>query len=103
MLASLLDYLARAAGGLDRLARGLAEAMRMNGERLRDLALGEHLDRDFLAGRETLCLHRLERHGGTRLKARLEVKQVDRLRVRPERLERHRLLHVRTAQLAHPH
>src|SRR5204862_5310673 len=34
----------------------------------------------------------------------VEVAQVDRLRVRAaELLERHRLLHVRAAQLAHPH
>jgi len=39
----------------------------------------------------------------TGLKASLEVEQVDRLGVGPEGLERHRLLHVRTAQLAHPH
>ena len=40
---------------------------------------------------------------GALVEARLEVAQVDRLGVRPERLERHRLLHVRAAQLAHPH
>src|SRR6202021_2495120 len=33
----------------------------------------------------------------------LEILEVDRLGVRTERLERHRLLHVRAAQLAHPH
>ena len=50
-----------------------------------------------------LRLQRLERDLGAGLEARLEVEQVDRLRVRAERLERHRLLHVRAAQLAHPH
>src|SRR5205807_3440848 len=35
--------------------------------------------------------------------AGLEVGHVDRLGVGPERLKRHRLLHVRAAQLAHPH
>ena len=40
---------------------------------------------------------------GAGVEARLEVGEVDRLRVRPELLERHRLLHVRAAQLAHPH
>ena len=64
---------------------------------------GEHLDRDVLAGREALGLHRLERDGVAGLEPGLEVDQVDRLGVGPERLERHRLLHVRAAQLAHPH
>ena len=36
-------------------------------------------------------------------KRALEVRDVDRLGVRAERLERHRLLLVRPAQLAHPH
>src|SRR3712207_7720493 len=35
--------------------------------------------------------------------ARLQVVEVHGLRVRPERLERHRHLLVRAAQLAHPH
>ena len=52
---------------------------------------------------EALRVQRLERDRGARLEPRLEVEQVDRLRVRAERLERHRLLHVRAAQLAHPH
>ena len=38
-----------------------------------------------------------------RRRSGVQVREVDRLRVRPERLERHRLLHVRAAQLAHPH
>ena len=40
---------------------------------------------------------------GAGVEARLEVAKVHGLGVRPERLERHRLLHVRAAQLAHPH
>src|SRR3712207_6889325 len=38
-----------------------------------------------------------------RSEAGLELGEVDRLRVRPERLERHRHLLVRPAELAHPH
>src|SRR5215212_1102902 len=45
---SVVDDLARAAGGLDGLPRGRAELVRVDGQRLRDLALGEHLDRDAL-------------------------------------------------------
>ena len=40
---------------------------------------------------------------GAGIEPRLEVGEVDRLAVRAEGLERHRLLHVRAAQLAHPH
>ena len=40
---------------------------------------------------------------GAGVEALLERRDVDGLRVRPERLERHRLLHVRAAQLPHPH
>src|SRR5918993_465700 len=45
----------------------------------------------------------LDRHLGTGLEARLEVAEVHRLRVRPERLERHRHLLRRAAELAHLH
>src|SRR3954464_16052147 len=75
----------------------------MHGERLGDLALGEDLHGDVAAGAEGLGLERLERHVGALVEARLEILEVDRLRVRAERLERHRLLPVRAAQLAHPH
>ena len=68
-----------------------------------DLALGEDLDRNALARGQALALQRLERDRVAGGEARLEVEQVDRLGVGPERLERHRLLHVRAAQLAHPH
>src|SRR5262249_50211151 len=66
-------------------------------------ALGEHLDRDLLARREPLGVHRFKRNGIARLEPSLEIEQVDRLSVRPERLERHRLLHMRPPQLSHPH
>src|SRR5579884_787581 len=96
-------YLAGAAGGLDLGLRRLGEGVGMHGQRLGQLALGQDLDRDALAGREPLGLHRLERDRGAGVEASLEIQQVDRLGVRAEGLERHRLLHVRAAQLAHPH
>ena len=52
---SALDDLAGAAGGLDVLAGGLGEAVRVDGERLGDLALGEDLDRDALARGQALA------------------------------------------------
>src|SRR6185312_9753964 len=100
---SALDDLAGSAGGFDALAGGLGEAVCVDGERDRDLALGEDLDRHPLARGQALALQRLQRDRVPGAEARLQVEQVDRLRVRPEGLERHRLLHVRTAQLAHPH
>src|SRR5208282_5975431 len=57
----------------------------------------------LLAAGETDRAHRLERHLGARLEAVLERADVDRLGVRTEGLERHRLLHVRAAQLSHTH
>src|SRR5215207_7988491 len=84
----LVDDPAVAARGLDRGARGLGEPVRVNRHRLGDLAAAQDLDRHVAAGREAG-----RRHGG----------EVDRLRVRPEHLERHRHLLVRPAQLAHPH
>ena len=48
-------------------------------------------------------LQRVEVDRRAVVEAALEVVQVDRLGVRPERLERHRHLLVRAAQLAHPH
>src|SRR5665213_2263410 len=98
-----LDHDAAAAGGLDALACGGAERVRVHREPLREFAVREHLDRDPLASAEARGTHRLERDDGTGLEARLEVDEVDRLGVRAERLERHRLLLVRAAQLAHPH
>src|SRR3954452_18029378 len=91
------------AGGLDGLASGAAERVRVHGELLGERALGEDLDRDVLAAAQALGLQRVERDLVAGLEAPLEVLEVDRLRVRAEGLERHRLLHVRAAQLAHPH
>src|SRR6185436_6847702 len=99
----LLEYVAGSTGGLDALARGRTESVGVDGQRLGDLALREHLHRDASALREVVRVQRLERDLGAGLEARLEIDQVDRLRVRPEGFERHRLLHVRAAQLAHPH
>jgi hypothetical protein len=95
--------LAGSAGGLDRLARRRAERVRVDRQRLGDRALGEDLHLDALAGAQALGLQRFERHLVAGVEAALEILEVDRLRVRAEHLERHRLLHVRTAQLAHPH
>src|SRR5204863_1957341 len=67
-----------------------------------DLAPAEHLDR-MLALRQAGGPQRLRVHLGARVETLLEIGQVDRLRVRPELLERHRHLLVRAAQLAHPH
>src|SRR3954454_18845751 len=94
-----LDHYDRAARALDALARGGAEGVRVDGERLGELALGEDLDRDAPALAQALGRERLEGDLGARLEALLEVGEVDRLRVGPEGLEGHRLLHVRAAQL----
>src|ERR1700756_2052281 len=76
----------------------------MHGQLLRDLALAEHLHGHALARREVLLAQRVERHLGAVVEAGVKVAQVDRLGVRAAiLLERHRLLHVRAAQLAHPH
>src|SRR6187551_1453219 len=99
----LLDQLAGAARGLDLLASGLREAVGVHGERFRDVALPEDLDRHLAARGEVLLAQGVGGHLGPLVEARLEVPQVDRLGLRAELLERHRLLHVRTAQLAHPH
>src|SRR4051794_3956988 len=98
-----LDELAGAARGLDLLASGLGEAVRVDGQRLRELAAAQHLDRDALAGREAGAAHGVQVDRGAVVEAGLEVREVDRLRVRPEHLERHRHLLVRAAQLAHAH
>src|SRR4051812_9599382 len=102
-MSSLLLYeLAGGAGALDLLARGLREAVRVDGELLRELALAEDLHRDALARGETGGTQRVGRDLGAVVEARVEVAQVHRLRVGAAvLLERHRLLHVRTAQLAH--
>src|SRR5205807_1211653 len=56
---SALDDLAGAAGGLDALAGGLAEPVRVHGQRDGQLTLGEDLDRDALASGQALALQGL--------------------------------------------
>src|SRR5437588_12865431 len=73
---SRLDQLTGAAGRFDRLARGFAEAVRVDGQRLGELALGENLHGHALARRQALRPHRVERHGRAGIEARLEVEQV---------------------------
>src|SRR3954468_23810632 len=99
----LLDQLTGAARGLDLLAGRLREAVGVHGERLRDVALPEDLDGHLAARGEVLLAQGVRGHLGPLVEARIEVSQVDRLGPRAELLERHRLLHVRAAQLAHPH
>src|SRR4051812_35883815 len=75
----------------------------MDGQRLGQLAPGEDLDRDALAGPQAPGGQRRERDLRPAVEARVEIGEVHGLGVRAERLEGHRLLHVRAAQLAHPH
>src|SRR4029450_5667922 len=99
----LLDQLAGAARGLDLLASRLREGVGVHGERLREVALAEDLDRHLSARGEVLLAQGVGGHLGSRVEASLQVPEVDRLGLGPELLERHRLLHVRATQLAHPH
>src|SRR5215207_1862402 len=99
----LVDDLAVAARGLDRGARGLGEPVRVHRHRLGDLAAAQDLDRHVAAGREAGRRHGGGVDRGARVEPLFEVAEVDRLRVRPEHLERHRHLLVRPAQLPHPH
>src|SRR5437763_3405583 len=94
---------AGAAGRLDLLPGRPRERVRGHRQLLLQLALAEDLHRDALAGGEPAGPERLRGDAVTLAEAGLEVAQVDRLGVRPELLERHRLLHVRPAQLAQPH
>src|SRR3954447_25187877 len=100
---SVLDDGDTAAGGLDGGTRRLREPVSGHVELLGQLALAEHLNRHVSAGRQAGGPQRVRRDVSAGLEARFQVGQVDRLGVRPERLERHRHLLVRTAQLAHPH
>src|SRR4051794_28542608 len=75
----------------------------MDGQRLGELSATQDLDRDPLAGGQAGAPKGVGVDGGAVVEAGVEVREVDRLRVRPERLERHRHLLVRAAQLAHPH
>src|SRR5205085_9089804 len=97
------DDRASPAGRLDLLARGLRESVCRHGELLADVALAEDLDRDPLPRGEPARLEGVGRHLVAVGETLVEVAQIDRLRVRAEALERHRLLHVRPAQLAHTH
>src|SRR5918997_1748446 len=99
----LLDQLAGAARGLDLLASRLREGVGVHCERLRDLALPEDLDRHLAARGEALLAQGVGGRLRPLVEPCLEVAQVHRLGVRAELFERHRLLHVRAAQLAHPH
>src|SRR5207302_1645474 len=99
----VLDDPAAAARRLDALARRGAERVGMDGERLAELPAAEHLDGDLLARPQSAGSHELERHLGTGRETALERTEIHRLRAGPEGLERHRLLHVRPAQLSHAH
>src|SRR2546421_10599156 len=99
----VLDDRAGAAGGLDLLAGGLRERVRADRELLADLALAEALHRDALPRRQAARLESRRGHLVAVGETLVEVAQVHGLRVGAEALERHRLLHVRSAQLAHPH
>src|ERR1700689_3946257 len=92
---ALLHHHTRAAGRLDALARAGAEGMGVDGELLVQLALGEDLDGNALAGAQALALHQLDRHLGAGLETFLQRADVDRLSVRAEGLEGNLLLHVR--------
>src|SRR4051812_30354646 len=98
-----VDDLTGAARRLDLLTSRLREAVGVHGQCLGELPATEDLDRDPLAGGQSDAAEGVEVDGRAVVEARLEVLEVDRLRVRPERLERHRHLLVRAAQLAHPH
>src|SRR5918997_901440 len=99
----LLDQLAGPARGLDLLAGRLREAVGVHCERLAQVALAEHLDGHVAARGQVGLAQRVRGDLGAVVEARVEVAQVDRLGLRAELLERHRLLHRRAAQLAHPH
>src|SRR6201996_3990120 len=68
----------------------------------RDLAAGEDLD-GVGAGGKTLGLQRVRSDLIARLEALLEIGKIYGLGLGAEVLERHRLLHVRAAELSHPH
>ena len=85
------------------LSRTGAERVRVHGQGLAQLALGEDLDGDVRARGQAAGAKQLERDLGAGLEALLERGDVDRLGAGTEGLERHRLLHVRPAQLSHAH
>src|SRR4030088_2541226 len=75
----LFDDLAGAARGLDPLARGGAECVRVHGQRLAQLALGEDLDRDALALGQTLGLERVGGDLGAGVEALFQRRENGRL------------------------
>src|SRR6187200_1142671 len=76
--------------------------MRADRQLLRYVATGEDLDRVGPL-RQPLFFQGRRGYLGACVETLLEVGDVDGLGPRAEVLEGHRLLHVRTAQLAHPH
>src|SRR3954469_21455457 len=100
---SVLDDDPHAAGALDPLAGALGEAVCLDGQLDRQLAAAEDLHRDVALLGEARVPQLLEAHGRALREPLRQVVEVDVLRVRAERLERHRHLLVRAAQLAHPH
>src|SRR5437764_88425 len=78
----------RAAGGLDLLARSVREAVRRDGELLRQLALAEDLDVHAEGADQPLLLEQLRGHLRARVEHALEIADVHALRERavgPER------------------
>src|SRR5919109_5022890 len=79
---SAFDQPAGPARGFDLLARGLGEAMRVHGQRLRELPLREHLDRHAPSGREPVLTESVRGDLRPALEAGLEIAQIHRLRLR---------------------
>src|SRR5437764_4113720 len=100
---TLLDELCGPARGFDGRLGALGELVRVDGQLLGELAPAQDLDRHVALRGQPGGLERVQVDRGAVLEAPLQVADVDRLRVGAERLERHRHLLVRAAQLAHPH
>src|SRR6188474_1628335 len=79
-----------------------AEGVSFDCQLLGELATGEDLHRVRALG-EPLLPQGLGRHLSIGVETLLQIGEVDRLRFGPEVLKGHRLLHVRPAQLSHPH
>src|SRR5689334_17610546 len=90
-------------GALDLLARRLRGGVHGDRELLRQLAVREELHVLADGADQTLLLQRLRRHLVARVEPRLEVAEVHRLRVRPERADRHRVRRGVAAQLRGAH
>src|SRR4029450_5379134 len=91
------------AGGLDLHDCSLRESVRRHREALREIAHTENLDVNGDLADEPRGLERLRGHLGARIEARLEVGDVHRLTVRPERPDRHRVRGRVPAKLAETH